>query len=113
MTRARARELVHDVGKQVARTARNLTAEEASRGTLASMLLADLYALRGERASARFERLAQGLAGPRLDEVRARFARVDALEAAARAGEGEALAALVDHALAIEAALRAFAREVA
>ena len=97
--------LAHDVGKYVARTARNLPDPiTAPLGPeLVAMLVRDLYALgQGERASVRFARLVEEAApgGPpdrpgdvRLDEVRRLLAEVDALEprgAGGRGGGGDA-----------------------
>ena len=52
-----ARALAHDVGKYVARTARNVP-DGGWTTELASMLASDLYDLRGERALQIFLRLA-------------------------------------------------------
>jgi hypothetical protein len=128
----RARALMHDVGKQVARTARNL--RDVGEGPLPSallrMLIADLYALpRGadpdrsepgspgiERASARLARLARGLDDPRaarhLDDARAALSTLDAIESEVRANEPAAVARAVELARSVEIALRALLAEV-
>ncbi|UJR79408.1 hypothetical protein [Sandaracinus amylolyticus] len=108
--------LLHDVGKYVARTARNLRDGQAIEAPFASMLLRDVYeTYRGARASARFEELAQPLAAlvpdVRLDEVRALLGAIDARENEARAGDAAALSAIARDARVIEETLRAIARE--
>ncbi|AKF07981.1 hypothetical protein [Sandaracinus amylolyticus] len=108
--------LLHDVGKYVARTARNLRDGQMIDGLFASMLLRDVYeTYRGARASARFEELARPLAAiapdARLDDVRTRLRAIDAREADARAGDAAALSAIARDARAIEETLRAIARE--
>lgn len=109
--------LLHDVGKYVARTARNLPAGQAAAGPLAAMLLRDVYeTYRGARASVRFEELAPELEvlapDARIAEARARLRAIDARERAARAGDPEALVAIAEDARAVEDALRALARDV-
>jgi hypothetical protein len=114
--------LAHDVGKYVARTARNLPEPvTAPLGPeLVAMLVRDLYALgEGERASARFDRLVEeaGRCGlpdrpddVRLGEVRRLLAEVDALEPAVRAGEVEAVARAAALACEVEQRLHALAQ---
>lgn len=109
-----ARALVHDVGKQIARVARNVEDEVPS--ALRPMLRADLYALRGahgsERASARFARLVDAARHPTLDAVRALLSRLDALEPAVVADDAKAIVEAVRTARRAEALLRAFLHEV-
>ncbi len=89
MCRELAARLAHDVGKYVARIARNVPPEGPFPAALAPLLAKDLYALPGgERASEAFARLAPD--EPRMAPVRAALAEIDALEAAVRAGEPEA-----------------------
>ena len=96
--------LAHDVGKYVARTARNLPAEGPIPRVLIDMLCRDLYALTDtQRASERFEELALGLD---LHACRAHFAEIDALEARVREGELDAVRRAAALALQIEAELR-------
>lgn len=86
--------LSHDVGKYVARIARNVPAGGAVPAALAPLLVKDLYETHaGKRASARFAELADSLAAahPAVDVARASLARIDALEAAVRAHEPAAL----------------------
>ncbi|MFO0573032.1 MAG: hypothetical protein U1A78_03460 [Polyangia bacterium] len=116
-----AARLAHDVGKYLARTARNLPADGGERleGPLLAMLVTDLYgAPGGVRPRQRFTALAAELvaagAAPRplglsLDEVAQALARLDALEAGVRAGEGPAVAEARQLALAIEQRLRELA----
>lgn len=110
-----AAQLAHDVGKYLARTARNLPADGGERleGPLLAMLLTDLYgAPGGVRPRQRFTALAAelGAAGPTsrpvLDEVAQALARLDELEAAVRAGGGAAVAEARRLALAIDRQLR-------
>jgi hypothetical protein len=96
--------LAHDVGKYVARTARNLPVPLTAPlpPELLAMLVRDLYALgAGERASARFDRLveeARRCSPPvqldmvQLEEVRRLLGEVDALEPAVRTGEAKVVA---------------------
>jgi len=101
--RQRAR-LLHDVGKYVARTARNLP--PAPTTEMIEMLIRDLYELRpGRRASALFAELAPP--EPALDGVRALLAEVDRLEPSVRAGEAAAVARAAALAREVELRLRA------
>jgi hypothetical protein len=96
--------LVHDVGKYVARTARNLP--PAPTAEMVAMLVRDLYELRpGQRASARLAELSAFPDAPPLDDVRALFAEI-ALEPAVRAGEPAALERVAALACEVEARLR-------
>lgn len=117
--------LLHDVGKYVARTARNLggAAPASARpppieGALRAMLLRDVYETHGgRRASARFDELASALAPrlgageARLGEVRALLRAIDEREDAARGGAPDALAAIAADARRVEDLLRAIARD--
>jgi hypothetical protein len=111
--RARAARLVHDVGKYVARTARNVSGQ-AWAPDLVAMLCRDLYELPRGRASAVFAKLTACFEGaqPALDSVRSLLAEIDGLEAGVRRGEPESLDAAARAALAVEATLRAFARSL-
>ena len=102
--------LVHDVGKYVARTARNLPPEPTRE--MIDMLVRDLYELRpGQRASHVFA-LAAAIAGaPALDHVRAMFDEIDALESEVRAGAPPAVTRAAAIARDIELRLRALAVE--
>jgi hypothetical protein len=104
MTAKELARLVHDVGKYVARTARNLPT--APTPEMIDMLVRDLYELRpGRRASAVFAELAP--LEPSLAGVRALLSEVDRLEPSVRAGEAAAVARAAHLACAIEAELRA------
>jgi hypothetical protein len=107
MTKRQRLALVHDVGKYVARTARNLPAQPTAE--MIAMLARDLYELRpGRRASALLAELADGAGDePPIADARALLAEVDTLEAAVRAGEPAAVARAARLALAVEARLRA------
>lgn len=86
--------LAHDVGKYVARIARNVPAGGDVPPALAPLLVKDLYETSGgRRASARFAELAAELseAHPSLDLARAALERIDALEAPVRAHDPPAL----------------------
>jgi hypothetical protein len=111
-----AARLAHDVGKYIARTARNLPLPIAALDpALLTMLLGDLYGANGERAqrpATRFHALATTLDEPRLGEARALFAALEQIESAVRAGESSAVERAVAIALRIEALLRALARDV-
>lgn len=108
--------LAHDVGKYVARTARNLPAGPVP-AVLLEMLAKDLWALpAGGSASEVFARLAAPLLSssspdPRLAEVHARLAEADGLEAAVRGGDDAAVRRACALALEVEALLRALARD--
>ena len=106
--------LAHDVGKYVARAARNLPASAPVPAVLVGMLVDDLFALRdGQPASAVFAELRAELEErgeePRLDAVEAHLVAIDALEEAVRRGEDGAVRAAAEHACAVEAELRALA----
>ena len=108
MSRRRLGLLVHDVAKYVARTARNLPPEPTPE--MVDMLVRDLYELRpGQHASAVFASLAAYAGAPPLDDVRALFAEIDALEAEVRAGAPAAVSRAAAIAKDIESRLRALA----
>lgn len=111
----RARLWMHDVGKQVVRTARNVGPGPLP-PVLLRMLVSDLYALDGatspERASVRLARISDGLDHPRLAEARAALAAIDALEARVRVGDATAIARAIELARSVEEALRALLEEL-
>lgn len=112
-----AARLAHDVGKYLARTARNLPPDgERLEGPLLAMLVTDLYgAPGGVRPRQRFTELAAELVAasrtvlPSLDEAAQALARLDELEADVRAGGGGAVAEARRLALAIDQRLRGLA----
>lgn len=108
--RERASRLAHDVGKYVARIAKNVAPGQPVPAALVPLLVKDLYDLGGGRASARFEQLAAGASGQAIEEARAHLAAIDALEVRVRAGEVEACVEACEHARRIEALLRELAR---
>lgn len=99
--------LHHDLGKRIARTARNVRGVTGTvRGSILAMLVKDLYAIDGaRRASEVFEDRARELPqlATALDPARAALTRIDALEHAVRAGEAPAIDEAVGLALEIEA----------
>jgi hypothetical protein len=111
--------LAHDVGKYLARTARNLPpGADGLEEELLGMLLRDLYGSgAGSRPGLRFAELRQELApllaGPELavlGEAAAALGRLDAIEAEVRAGA--AVAEALRCALLVETKLRQLAREL-
>lgn len=109
--------LAHDVGKYIARAARNLPADGAVPHALAEMLVCDIYETHaGRPALARFDELAPELfeltGDERLSAVRALLAGAAQHERGARDGEDAALRALAGIALAVEPVLRTIAREL-
>jgi hypothetical protein len=113
VTRAQAaRRLAHDVGKYVARAARNL--DGAPDAALLAMLVRDLYGLGGERASTVCARLGAALDGDaRAAAAQALLVEADGLEARVRAGEPAAVARAAALALEVERRLRRLAIEIA
>jgi hypothetical protein len=108
VTRRQVAALVHDVGKYVARTARNLPPSPTRE--MVDMLVRDLYDLRpGQHASVVFAQLAAFADAPPLDDVHALFAEIDRLEAEVRAGAPDAVMRAALLARDIEARLRALA----
>jgi len=104
VTREQRQRLYHDVGKYVARTARNLP-DGALDAELVAMLVRDLYELRPERrASAVFAELAEPDA--RLDELTHFFAAIDRLEERVRQGDEAAVRGAAALALEVERRLR-------
>jgi hypothetical protein len=105
------RDLVHDVGKHVARIARNVPDGEVS-GHLHALLCGDLFGddVRA-RPSMRFSELLGESEIAELRDVEAWLRRIDAIEALVRAGEAGAIAEAVVHARRIDDALRALLRE--
>jgi len=111
-----AARLVHDVGKYIARTARNVRGQQWT-PELVSMLCRDLFEMDDGRASRAFEDRAKPIealigAQPDLEWVRELLARIDSLESQVRQGEPDALECAGRLALAVEASLRAFARNL-
>jgi len=105
-----AAQLAHDVGKYVARIAKNAPAGGPFPPPLVPLLARDLYeAPGGGRPSERFDALAPD--DPALAPVRAALAEIDALEAEVRAGDDAACRRACTLALQVEAALRAWAAE--
>lgn len=118
--RAATARLAHDVGKYVARTARNLPGEltQPLAGPLLDMLCRDLYGSEKEARPSRLfaqlsDPLAEQLADPRLERVAAIFAELDAMEGQVRSGDHAALARAVRLACEVEESLRGLARQAA
>jgi hypothetical protein len=106
-----ASRLRHDVGKYIARTARNLDQREAS-GPLLGLLIEDLFAIDGEhKASERFETLAAPLfalgGDPLLEQCRELLRYIDENEEEIRRGEPAAVRDAAASALEIERLLSA------
>lgn len=110
--REAAARLLHDVGKYVARTARNLPAEGVVEPALVAMMCRDLYDLpAGGRASALLAARAVELpADPRLAQAQALLVEADGLEGELRGGGAAALARARVIALTVEDLLRAVVR---
>jgi len=110
--------LPHDVGKYVARVARNVKSGSPVPSGLVAMLAKDLYEThRGVRASRRFHELTATLPAPlassgELADVAALLVRIDALEPAVRAAEADASALAVELARAVDSKLGAFLRAI-
>jgi hypothetical protein len=107
--------LVHDVGKHVSRTARNLPAGPLSE-ELRRLCVRDLFGREGEPgASKRFRELSAPLEqlanDERLEECRVLLGRIDALEAAIRLGDEAALRRAAEMAIDVDMLLRSLARE--
>lgn len=99
--------LVHDVGKYVARIARNLPPAGPVPPALAPLLVKDLYETwRGQPARARFEMLADALTPELRADLSAHFVELTALEPDVRRHEDAALRRAATIALAIERRLR-------
>lgn len=115
--RALAADLVHDVGKRVARTARNVAAGAALPAELRALALSDLYA-DAERPSARdlFEPLAGALEAlvddARIAQARQLLAAIARSERRIRGGDDAALDAALGRARILEELLRSIAREL-
>lgn len=116
-----AARLAHDVGKYIARTARNLPPEPGElEGGLLAMLLRDLYgAGPGSRPGVLFAPLRQELAPllhePEravLGEAASGLLRLDEIEPEVRAGKPSALTEALRCALLIEQQLRKLSREL-
>ena len=107
-------QLVHDVGKYVARTARNLPAAEPVDAVLVAMLCRDVYGDPGKpRPAVRFAELAGELGSflpdAPLPTIAQKFTELDAIEAAVRNGQPAAVARAATLALQVEQQLRALA----
>lgn len=114
MSPERAAELVHDVGKYVARIARNVPPSGPVPPSLVPLLAKDLYELPGGlRASQRFEQLLDTAPPPEpLEALRVTFRTIDELEVAVRRGDQAACRRACELALEVESTLRAWAAEV-
>jgi hypothetical protein len=114
--RRRLARLVHDVGKYVARTARNLPSPPAPVPAWAvGMLVKDLYETappRG-RASLLLDEISRGVDSAEIDRARALLAEADALEQAVRDGDEAAVRRVASIAREVEVVLRAAARNSA
>jgi hypothetical protein len=103
--RERYLRLAHDVGKYVARTARNLRGPADPE--LVRMLIRDLYELKPRvRASQLFAELASGLEHPALARVAALLGETDALEPLVRRHDPTAVASAARLACEVERRLR-------
>jgi len=105
--------LAHDVGKYVARTARNMP-DGTWTPERVSMLLRDLYDLRGERALQAFLRLAPPVTSPLASfpewtTAHDLLCELDAMERELRARNEPALQSAARRALRVESALRELA----
>lgn len=103
--------LVHDVGKQVARTAINVRDGDDVPAPLAAMLAADLYeSHRGGPAVTRFEELGVELhaliADERIDQVRKLLVHMGDLERGVRDGDAAALRSVARRARLVHDVLR-------
>jgi cobalamin biosynthesis protein CobD/CbiB len=108
--RRMASALAHDVGKYVARTARNMP-DGTWTPERVSMLLRDLYDLRGERALQAFLRLAPPVTSPLASfpewtTAHDLLCELDGMENELRAGHTPALNGAARRALLVESALR-------
>lgn len=111
-----AGKLAHDVGKYIARMARNLPAGNIPE-TLCPLVCADLYALDGARpASAVFDDLAAPLGSiiedDRLDRCREALREIDRLEDAVRSADETALRRAAELAMQVETELLSLHRDV-
>lgn len=109
--------LNHDVGKYITRIAKNVSRDATTLApTLLAMLIKDLYEThRGQAASVRFATLRASLPAPMrtspiIEDVAARLAVVDALQARVRAGEMNAAHEAMRESLCIERHLSDIAR---
>lgn len=111
-----ARTLAHDVGKYVARAARNLPPKGAIPGVILDMLFRDVLGTlpNGQTPAERFEILAAELGSddPRIADVRQRFARIAALEKELARGTELVVRSVAADALAIEQALSSLAKDL-
>jgi hypothetical protein len=111
--RRAASAVAHDVGKYVARTARNVP-DGSWTPELVNMLLRDLYDLRGERALQAFLRLAPAAtsplaAFPEWTTAHDLLCELDAMEPELRKGHAAALNSAASRAILVESALRELA----
>jgi hypothetical protein len=110
-----ALDLVHDVGKRIARVARNLPDGPVSQA-LVDMLVADLYALdEARRASEVFAARAAALRGwarNHVDACGSWLEEIDALEPSVRAGDLPSVRRAAELATRVEAELRALLNEL-
>jgi hypothetical protein len=97
--------LYHDVGKRIARTARNVRDMQRTPAILA-MLVKDLYAIDGaHRASSVFEARISEIADADVEPIRTTLARIDALETRVRTNDAAAVDEAIALALEVEAAI--------
>jgi hypothetical protein len=104
--------LLHDVGKYVARTARNLP--ESPSLELVDMLARDLYALRpGRRASQLLDEISAGLEHPLIRAARVLLGEADRLESRVRRADHRAVARVAAIAREVEQLLLELCRDAA
>lgn len=108
-TRSALAALVHDVGKHVARTARNVRGD-AVPAPLLPLLLADLYRIDGRRRASEVFRASRAQLGDaypsELEAVGRLLDEIDRLEEPASRGDAAALARVVELAREVERSLR-------
>ncbi len=107
------RRLAHDVGKYVARTARNLPPGRPA-APLHAMLVADLYGAPGAPGPlAVFDALSKGIDEPAVEAARERLRAIGGLEDDVRRGDGAAIERAAALALEVDELLHARIREMA
>lgn len=108
--------MVHDLGKQITRAARNLPKTEIP-PVLVEMMIRDLFSLKGEhRVSLLFHELAAPLqkiiCDQRLEKCGNLAEQIDQLEDSIRLGDPCSLRQAADKAIEIETLLRSIAQEI-
>ena len=116
LAQKQASQLVHDLGKQLTRAARNLPETKIPKA-LIEMMVTDLYELKGSRTAQQvFRELAaplyESIGDPRLDRIGVLLDQISQLESLIRIGDQAALREAAKVAIEVDTILRCIAGDI-